>query len=150
MPGVYVKRFTNNGSPKAQPAITIDTGMKRCVAVGFNSQGTISRLTVKQAGGTPCGVVADLFDSTIPFPPGEYPVNAPPADDVSLYRILPSQTGASGTGIETLENQMGYKYQNQDGGFTNNQRFVYLLLTPQGAVDLTTWEVVLAGEGAIG
>lgn len=150
MPGIYVKRFTNNGSPKSQPAITIAIGTKRCVAVGFNSQGTISRLTVKQAGGTPCGIVAELFDSVIPFPPGEYPLNGLPADDLSLYRIMPPMDGPAGAGIENLDSQQGYKYQNQDGGFTNNQRFIYLLLIPQQAVDLTTWDVVLAGEGGAG
>jgi|SRR5947209_1641634 len=150
MPGVYVKRFTNNGSPKSLPAITVTAGMKRSVAVGFNSQGTVSRVTVKQTGGTPCGVVVELFDSLVPFPPGEYSVAAAPADDVSLYRIMPPMDGPAGAGIENLDHQVGYKYHNQDGGFTDNQRFIYLLIVPQGAVDMTTWDVVLAGEGSVG
>lgn len=150
MAGIYVKRYTNNGSPKSQPAITVTAGKKRCVAVGFNSQGTISRITVKQTGGTPVAVTVELFDSQIPFPPGEYLSAASPADDLSLYRIMPPMTATAGNAIENLEDQFGFKYHNQDGGFTDNQRFIYLLIAPTSAGDMTTWDVVIAGEGAAG
>jgi len=147
MPKVYVKRFTDNGAPKALPAIVITAGNKRSVAVPFPTEGYLTRLVIKQTDGTPVAYDVELLDSELPYPEGESLVADPAADDVELYRIIPQQNvGIPGDVLEITNKEHGYPFHNQDGTFTDNQRKIYLVIIPDSAVDDTTWDVSLTAH----
>lgn len=147
MPKVYVKKYTNNGTPKALPAIIISSGNLYSVAVGFPSEGYLTRLVVKQTGGTDVAFDVDLLDSKIPYPPGEYPDDTEPVDDIVLYQIIPTQSvGTPGEALELMSPNNGYPFHNSDGTYTNNQRVLYLVIKPIDAGTDTVWDVSLTAH----
>jgi hypothetical protein len=147
MAKVYVKKYTNNGTPKALPAIVVGVGNLLSTAVGFPSEGYLTRLVVKQTGGTDVAFDVDLLDSKIPYPPSEVPVATLPADNIQLYQIIPTQNvGVPGNALELMSPNNGYPFHNSDGTYTNNQRVLYLVIKPIGAVDDTTWDVSLTAH----
>lgn len=150
MSKVYVRRYTDNGTPLAKPPITVTVGMQRSVEIPFPSEGYLTRLTVKQTDGTSVGFDIELLDSMVPYPPGETVVGAAAADDVELYRIIPQQNVSAGNTLELINNEHGYPFHNTDGTYTANQRKIYMLIVPDGAVDDTTYEVSFTAHTDVG
>ncbi len=147
---VYSIKYTGQDLPKSRDPIVISAGNLRSVAVPFMTEGYITRLVVKQTAGANVNCVIELLDSEVPDPPGEQVVATDPADDIELYRIIAQQTLTSGSALVVLNQEYGYPFHNQDGTFTDNQRFIYLVLKPQSAATSTTWEVAMTGHNEIG
>lgn len=151
MPKVYVKKYTNNASPKSLPSITIDSGNIRCIQVGFPSEGYLTRLVVAQTAGTSVAFNVDLLDSKIPYPPGEYPSGTLPLDNLQIYQIISTQNiEAPGTILELINSNYGYPFHNADGTYTANQRYLYLVIYPISASTQTTWDVSLTAHTDVG
>lgn len=146
-----VYKIVYSGAPSAppvknaQPAIVIPNGMKVCVRVRLMQQGFITRLVVKQTGGTDAQAKVNLWDSQVVFAPGVYAGAAAPGDNVELYEILPEQTTAGSPPVlVVLGQQQGYPFVNQDTGYADNSRCIYLMIDPSAtAIDQTTWDVAI-------
>lgn len=150
MSKVYVKRYSNNGAPKSLAPVTVGAGNLRSLDIAFPPEGYITRLVVKQTGGTNVAFVLELLESGIPYPAGQVAVATAPADDIELYRIMPQQAGLSGVAFELEGNQPGFPYRNDDGTFTLPQRFIYLIIKPTGSVGTTTWDIAITAHTDIG
>lgn len=126
-------------------AITIAAGNLRCVKVPFLSEGFLNQVVIKQTdGGTAVAFVVEVLSSVLPFPVGEYAVGTAAVGTIELFRIVPQQSGAAGATIDiTPDSDFGWPFRNIDGDHTNNQRFLYLVIKPTGAVDSTTWDAFL-------
>jgi hypothetical protein len=136
------------GSPpvkNAQPAILIPTGKKVCVRVRLMQQGFLTRLVVKQTGGTTAQAMVNLWDSSVLFTPGIHNSGDVAGDDVELYEILTPQTTAGTPPLLVVIGQtQGYPFVNQDTGYADNSRFIYLMIDPSAtSVDQTTWDVAM-------
>lgn len=146
----YTKLYTGSGgTPRfALPAITISTGKQKCVAVPFPSSAFITKLVVKQTGGTSKNFDVEVLTSKIPHPVGERNSGTAADDDIELYRALPKQTTTAGNALEVSSPEIGYEFLNVDGSFTENERYLYLLINPATSVDLTTWDVAITARVA--
>lgn len=153
---IWSVKYTGDESdppvPRARPAITVSAGMMRCVQVRAPSEGAVSKLVIKQSGGTPCECIVDLLDSEVPYAAGEQAAGTAPDDDIELYQIIDSQVVNEGDTLKLVHQEFGFPYHNQDGGYANNQRYLYLILQPigitgaqgpQGVDEETTWDVLL-------
>jgi hypothetical protein len=159
---VYSIKYTDANLPKARDPITISAGKWRCVRIPFLTEGYITRLVIKQTGGESIECDVELLDSVVPYPVGEMDAGTAPDDDVDLYQIIESQTVPAGTPLRLIHEEYGFPFHNQDGTFTDNQRYLYLILAPGGglvgaqgaqtggAADTTTWELALTGHNEIG
>ncbi len=147
---VYSIKYTDADLPKARPAITIGAGNLRSVQIPFLTEGYVTRLIIKQTGGTSVAATVDLLDSRVPYPPGEQAVAASPADDIELYQIVSTQSVVSGQALKVIHEEYGFPFHNQDGTFTDNQRYIYLVIKPTGAATSTTWEIAITGHNEIG
>lgn len=149
MEQIYTRIHSNEarslGIPNAQPAVVITAGMKRLVTLKMPSFGRITDVAVKQKS-TEVLVpfVVELFKSKVLFTPDlDIAVATLPADDPELYRILGPLSALAGAAAELEDNDPGYPFRNMDGGYTNNQRFIYILINPTGAGTTTTWDVAV-------
>lgn len=149
MDRVYSRIFSNAafaaGLPSSKPEVAIGAGMMQMIALKVGSEGRVTALAVKQdpADGTQVAFVVELLKSRIPFPQvdTDIPVGTAPADTLALYRVISQQTAVSGDTVEFNQQTDGYAFKNMDGSYTNNQQFLYLLLTPTGAGDTTNWQI---------
>lgn len=143
----YTRLFTNNFIPKkgnVSPAISIGAGMQRCVRVRSASEGRITKLDVVQVSGTAANFTVELLKSSYPFPPDvDITEGTAAADNLALYRIVPSQTATAGNTVSLDSDNPGYNYLNMDGTPTNNQRYVYLVIIPAAASPATVWEATV-------
>jgi len=157
MPRVYTRIFSNEAYqlrlPSSKPAVAIGAGMMRLVALKVGSEGRLTDLTVKQdeADGTQVAFSVEVLKSRVPFPlvDTDFAVGTPPVDTISLYRVIPPQTAPATFPVEFNEQTVGYAYKNMDGSYTNNQQFLYLLLTPTGAGVTTNWKISVSVERSI-
>jgi hypothetical protein len=147
---VYSIKYTGAALPKARAPITITAGNLRSVPVAFLTEGYITRLVIKQTGGTPVAAVVEVLDSKIPFPVGQYAVATAAADDIELYRIIAQQAVTSGAALTLIHEEYGFPFHNQDGTFSDNQRYIYIVIKPTSSLDTTTWEMAITGHNEIG
>jgi hypothetical protein len=156
MPRVYTRILSDEAyaarMPSSQPAVVIAGGMKRIVRMKMGSEGRLTDLSVKQLeteGQVPFTV--EVLKSKVPFPVFDLdiPVATAPNDSLTLYRVVPPMVGPAGFPVEFDEESLGYAYKNMDGGWTENQQFLYLLLTPT-AGGPTTWKISMTVERDIG
>jgi hypothetical protein len=125
-------------------AITIAAGNLRCVRVPFLHEGFLSQFVVKQSGGTGVAFVVELLMSVVPFPVGEAPVATAATGTIELFRVLPQQSAISGAAVDiTPDNEIGWAFKNADGDYTNNQRYLYLVIKPTAAGGSTSWDAFL-------
>lgn len=126
-----------------EPAIVIGAGMKRCVRVKCASEGRLTEVSVIQQSGAAVAFTVDVFKSKFPFTPDtDIPVATLPADDLTLYRVIPTQSALAGTPVE-FEDSYGFNFLNLDGTPTNNERYLYMLITPAPASPITTWNAIM-------
>lgn len=156
MPRVYTRIFSDEAfaarMPSSQPAVAIGGGMKRVVRMKMGSEGRITDLSVKQVETEDqVPFTVDVLKSKIPFPlvDQDLDVALPPNDALTLYRAVPQMVGPAGFPAEFDEETIGYAYKNMDGTWTENQQFLYLLITPT-ADDVTTWKISMTVERDIG
>lgn len=147
---VYSIKYTNADLPKSHPPITIGAGMMRSVRVPFLTEGYLTRIVIKQTGGANVPCTIEVLDSKLPFPEGEYSTATAALDDVELYRIIDQQTVNAGVTLKLIHEEYGFPFHNQDGTFTDNQRCIYVVFTPTGSVQQTTWEMAITGHNEIG
>jgi hypothetical protein len=140
---IYVVHYSGQSTPKAKDPIAINAGKMKCVAVPFPSQGFVTKLIVVQSGGPAVGVAVELLDSKIPFPVGEYATGTAPLDELAHYQILKSQNASAGNFVAVRGEEAGFPFVNRDSTFTDNQRFVYLVISPIGAVSATQWDATI-------
>lgn len=139
-------RTTTVAPSGMKPAIVIAAGNLECVRVPFLSEGFISQLLVKQTGGTGVGFTVELLSSVVPFAVGEVAVATAATGTVELFRIVPQQTATSGNSVDiTPDTDYGWPFRNVDGDYTNNQRYIYLVIKPTGAAGSTTWDAFIMG-----
>ncbi len=135
---------TSAPKPGVYNSIDVTHTKKRCVKVPLLDVGYIKQMVIKQTGGTAKAAVVDLYCSSIPFAEGEYAVATAGSGVPDLYKIMPSQAVVSGTTLDiTPDYEVGWPFRNVDGDYTNNQRYVYLVINPTSSVDLTTWDVLI-------
>ena len=145
MEQVYTRLYSddarNGGVPRAQPSITIGAGKQRCTTVKFPAFGRITELSVKQASGTNVAFTVELLNSKFPFTPDvDQTAPATPNDELEMYRAVPKQTGTSGNAVELDPGDTGYPFRNMDGGYTDQQNFIYLVIIPTASPDASTWD----------
>ena len=130
--------------PGQQPTIAVAAGNMICVPVNFLPQGFITRLFVVQSdGGTAVGALVGLYDSVNPYTPGQQASGTDANVTPGLFEILPLQTLTAGNELEIVNQSAGYPFVNQDTGYTNDTRLIYLVIDPQGADADTTWDVAI-------
>lgn len=151
MTKVYSVKYTDNADlPKARAPISISGTKLRSVQVPFMTEGFITRIIIKQTSGDAAAAVVEILDSRIPFPPGEQDVAAAAADDVELYRIVDQVAVTSGQAKVIINQEYGYPFHNQDGTYTDNQRYIYIVIKPTGASGTTVWDLAITGHSEIG
>jgi hypothetical protein len=154
MPKIVSAVYTDEAVANARPPLVVPVGKKVSVPVNFPSEGFLSRLVVRQTGGTSCGISVELLTSKVPFPPATYNTADAPADGLEPYRVQMPPTGpltaASGVVLTLADDGYGMMFRNLDGGHTSAQRLLYVLLAPIGAVDDTTWEMFLHCRTEVG
>jgi len=143
--------------PKVSPSIRIGALQLFPIRVPAPSEGRLTSLTIKQTEAEAQVVFeCEVLYSLLPYPTvdQDVPTAAVPGDSVPLYRILPKQVGAAGFPIEVDEQSTGYAYRNTDGDYTNNQRYIYVVLAPGGfgvgAGAITSWKVEITVESDVG
>lgn len=145
---IYSDIAFQKGMPFAQASVRVAAGQLHVVRVKAPSEGRLTHLSVNQDDSEPQVVFEiETLKSIIPWPLADQdmPAATPPADDVSIYRIISKQVGAAGFPIEVTDEATGYAYRNMDGNNTNNQRYIYIILAPGGfgvgAGAPTTWKI---------
>jgi hypothetical protein len=105
-------------------------------AIPFPSEGFLERLVVWQESGTPVDFSVELLNSQLPYPPGVYAPTDPPADELQAYRLQVPITQPisqfAGEVLSLVDDDFGLGFRNVDGGWTLNQRLVYLVIAPDG------------------
>jgi hypothetical protein len=148
MSTVYSTFFTNSPVAKAKPPLIVPAGLMTCFQIGFPANGFITKLVAAQlaaaaGGGTAVPFSIDLFTSMIPYPPGNYAASALPADILDPYRVqVPPTaplTATAGQIITLTPDDIGTPYRNLDGSVNEEQRWLYLLINPTGAITITQW-----------
>lgn len=147
MSNLYHCAYTNQALGRARAPITIATGKRKCIRVEFPAEGYLNRLIVWQAGGTNKAFTVELFNSVVPHAVGEADYNDAYAVNLEPYRIQHPVTAAisaiSGAVLSLVSSTHGFPYRNLDGTPTNEQGYVYLVITPDNSTDLTTWHAFL-------
>lgn len=134
----------NSLPAKAKAVISVTTGKLIVVKVPVGSaEGWLNELVVRQVDGTAKAFDIELLDSVVPFPVGESAYNASPAATLDLFRVINKISVTSGATGVLRESEMGYSYQNADGGSTANEPYLYLVIIPANSVDTTTWEAAI-------
>jgi hypothetical protein len=149
----YTRIFSDvafaNRLPSSLPSVPIAVGNKRVVRLAVGSEGRVTDLTVKQEE-TDVQVAfdVDLLKSKVPFPLFDQDIllATVAADTVSLYRVIPPMSAIAGQPVEFDEETIGYNYKNMDGTYTNNQQYLYLLITPAAAGGITNWKISVTVE----
>lgn len=137
-----------HGVPNALPSPVIAAADLRLIRVGFPSQGRLTGVDIRQSdAGAAVAFTADILKSKLPFAVDtDLPVATVANVPISSLRICPQIIGLAGASGTLASNSEGYSFRNIDGGFTNNQRFIYVLIVPAGAVAPTSWDIVLTCE----
>lgn len=144
---------------KALPPLAVPLGKKTCFQIPFPSEGVLEAVIVSQVSTdlVPASATIELLNSALPFPPGNYDILATSADAIEHYRILTTPLVVTpGSAAVMDEADFGRGFRNIDGGWTLNQRYVYLLINPDdlvgpqgpqgpqgGTSEETTWNVTL-------
>lgn len=153
---IYSKAYNVNYAniAKASAPLTVTANKMTCFQIPFPSEGFMERVVVYQATGTPVAFSVEILNSRIPYPPGDYTNGASPVDKLENYRIQSPATAAlsalAGAVITVGDENFGDGYRNVDGGWTLNQRYVYLLINPTSNTTTTTWNVMLQARTDIG
>lgn len=146
---IYSKAYNVNYAniAKASPPLLVPSGKMGCFKIPFPSEGFMERVVIYQATGTSVAFGAELLNSQIPYPPGIYTSGASPVDKLEQYRIqspnTAPMTALAGAVISMGNENFGEGFRNIDGGWTLNQRYIYLLINPTSAGVDTTWNVFL-------
>jgi hypothetical protein len=129
---------------KARSPISITAGKLKVTAVPVGSaEGWLNEVLVKQLTGTPVGFAVEVLDSVVPFAEGEHAYNATPAANLDLFQVIDRITATSGNTAKMRVAELGYSFINADGGPTESQPFLYLVIIPTNAGDDTTWEATV-------
>ena len=108
-------------------------------------QGYITRLIVMQTGGTSAAATINLWDSNVVFTPGIHAAGDTPGDNPELYEVITPQTAPGSPGVLQVVGQtQGFPFINQDTGYADDSRCLYLMIDPSAtSADQTTWDVAL-------
>jgi hypothetical protein len=144
-------------------AITIVNGGNIYLAkVPFFPWGFVSKVLAQQASGTSVNFTVDVLNSNLGLTPGELqPSQLPPG--WQMTRVINTLNGPTGQQA-SLFLGYGQPYRNQDGpdpirtgqslaatsagqtAYTNAQRYLYVLLQPDGNPgNNSVWEVTVSG-----
>jgi hypothetical protein len=164
---IYTKTYNSNYAhlAKASPPLAVPAGKMKCFEIPFPSEGFLERLIVWQVEceigpqgpqgiGGGYAFEVELLNSSLPYPPGVYDVDDMPADDLTAYRLQVPPTAAltqTECGVLSLiDDDFGIGFRNVDGGWTLNQRKVYLLIRPLNADVETNWNVTIQCRTDVG
>jgi hypothetical protein len=167
---IYTKTYNQHYAviSKASPPLEVPADSKVCFAIPFPSEGFLERLIVwqtydpnmgPQGPQGPQDVVGydfevELLNSRIPFPPGEYSTVQLAFDELTAYRIQRPPTAplsqTAGGVLSLTDDDFGTGFRNVDGGWTLNQRLVYLVIHPIDALEPTFWNVTLQCRTDVG
>lgn len=134
-----------NGAPeKARGVLTIAIGKMLVVKVPVGcSEGWLNELVVKQASGTAVGFSVEVLDSVVPYTVGEHDYNAAAAATLDLFQVIDKITATAGNVAKLRVAELGYSYINGDGSPTNNEPYLYLVIIPDNAGTITTWQATI-------
>lgn len=134
----------NDPKPNVYDSIVIPAAKRMCVKVPCMDMGYLKQLVVDQVGGTDKAFTVDLYNSELPFAEGEHADSASPSVNAALYRVIPQQSITSGSALDLAPDyEVGWSFRNMDGDWTNNQRYLYLVITPTASAGETTFEAML-------
>lgn len=149
-----VTRYFDDDAPagcKADDSIVVPVGNFVVVAIPVPAEGRVTRLTVKQDGGTPKAFTADLVESSGVYTVGEH-LNADTAQlDLDIYSIIAQQSATAGNAAQYKSDQ-GQAYRNAEAQSVTqtSDRNIYLILKPTSAVDDTSWKVSVTVFSEVG
>lgn len=145
---IYKREFAvSEGTELILPADELN----QCWEIGFPPVGRITRFVLTQNGGTAIEAQVDLLDRQVCDLGSGSSVSLLPQDTmtVSLARIFPQQTLASGGTLDLFEGVSGegpWSYRNREGTFTVPKRAVYLHVVVAANVDGKKYELTVACE----
>lgn len=135
--------------PNVYDSIVIPAAKRMCVKVPCMDMGYLKQLVVDQVGGTDKAFTVELFNSELPFAEGEHSDVAAASVNERLYRVIPQQAVTSGSALDiTPDYEVGWSFRNMDGDWTDNRRYLYLVITPTGSAGETTFEVAMTFDDA--
>lgn len=128
--------------------LTVAGGQRTVLELGFPARCRLSKLVIKQTGGTLASFTVDVFNarkggavsasSGGDNPEGDY------ALDPDAYRVCPTIPSDAAGKLMKFWNNDGPVYENQDGGPSSKLHKIYLEIeVPTGSGDLTL-DVALA------
>ena len=155
---IYMDQVTIGGvayPPKAKAAVTINIGKMKTIAIPLGqAEGWVNELVVKQVpqasgGGTSIGFDVELLDSKGPYYAAgdstnrEQAYNATPSLTIDFFRVLDGKkTATAGNAVSVQKTDYGYPFINRDGPtHTSPDKFLYLTIIPNNALDATKWEI---------
>lgn len=129
--------------------LTIPAGRDgMCFAIGFPYEAMITRLIVRQSGGTLVPFVVDLFNLPVCPLGSEVSLSATPyVSDVNeaMAKVLPTQSQpVAGQPVEVISDN-GYPFRNGEGTQTVPGKRIFLRIVTQGAEEGSEWDVLLGG-----
>lgn len=147
MEKVYSIKYWGDGSNpptvRTRPALSITSGKLLCVTIPCIPEGFLDKLSVEQASGPSVAFTVELLDSVAPYATGLSDVAIVPAADVRIFRVIEQQQISSGDALEAFYQGFGIGFRNQDGTYSDSNRFLYLVIIPTGSSATTTWNVSL-------
>ena len=143
----YTVIYTNDSPkpPRAQAGISVNANNMICVQVPFPSHCFLTQVVVKLISGTATSFTVDIYKSVIPFAVGQYVNTTTPTGNKELYRAIPTQTSSAGI-VDAEFADVGYEFENVDGSFTVNQRYLYLVITPTGNTGATVFDAAITAR----
>lgn len=137
-------------------AISINIGKMKIVRIKMGqAEGWVNELVVKQVpsgsgGGTSIGFTVELLESKIPHYMAsdvnqERAYNATPSATIELFRVLDDKRVAAAGGSVIVQSlDYGFAFFNNDGeSQTEAEKYLYLCIIPNNALDVTKWEASL-------
>lgn len=145
---IYKRELVESqGTELILPAGEVD----QCWAIGFPPEGRITRMLLRQSGGSATGLTVDLFDRHVCDVGSGSSVSIQDADPMTqdMARIIPQQTVAPGAVLELREGTGTggpWSYRNREGSFSVPVRAVYLHISVSSNPDGKRFELALEAE----
>jgi len=148
-PHVYERQFAvGDGNALHIPAGT----SVLCFDLDFPHSALITKLIVRQNGGSDVGYQVNLFNRQVcDIYPGAGSSSAPSAAvSEELAKVIPTQNVAAGEVCEVF-NPDGYTFKNKDAAGTHSVpiKKIYLQIGVDSVAEDTVWEVAIACKNRI-
>lgn len=118
------------------PSLTVPAGKTEYgFAVNAPFTGKVKRIAIKQTGGSNTSCSLDLYSTRVVETSLGPPTITYPKE---LFRIIPTQSVASGQALVLITDDSGFAYSNNMSGIAVPDRRIYLTLSGSGIAN-TVW-----------